>query len=124
LIIHLDTSILIDEFAQPGQPRLGNAIREGHRLTLAAIVLYEWLRRSRSIEEISLQRALFPETTLATFGAETARIAARIYGAMPRARSREIDIAIAAAAIEHGAWLWTVNTEDFHDIPGVTLYRG
>ena len=37
-------------------------------------------------------------------------------------RGREIDLAIAACAIEQNAILWTLNPEDFHDVPGLTLY--
>jgi predicted nucleic acid-binding protein len=40
-----------------------------------------------------------------------------------RARGREIDVAIAACAIEHGATLWTLYPSDFRDIPGLSLYR-
>jgi predicted nucleic acid-binding protein len=39
-----------------------------------------------------------------------------------RPRRREIDITVAACAIEHGAALWTLNTSDFEDIPGLRLY--
>jgi predicted nucleic acid-binding protein len=52
------------------------------------------------------------------------RIAAEIFREVKRPRFRQIDIAIAASAIEHDAWLWTLNLEDFEDIPGLTLYRG
>ena len=38
--------------------------------------------------------------------------------------NRNTLVAIAACAIEHGAALWTLNPEDFQDIPGLTLYRG
>ncbi len=124
MTVHVDTSVLIEEFAQPGQARLRTAVREGHRLTMCTVALYEWLRRTRSSAEIDLQRAFFPEAMLAAFGVETARVAARVYRSLKRGRSREIDIAIAAAAIEHDAWLWTLNPEDFEDIPGLTLYRG
>jgi predicted nucleic acid-binding protein len=40
---------------------------------------------------------------------------------IPRARSREIDLAIAATPMVRDAALWTLNTEDFQDIPGLKL---
>ena len=37
------------------------------------------------------------------------------------ARSREIDLAIAATAISRDIPLWTLNRRDFEDIPGLRL---
>ena len=42
-------------------------------------------------------------------------------GQVSRARSREMDLAIAACAITQDAALWTLNEEDFRDIPGLKL---
>lgn len=33
-----------------------------------------------------------------------------------------MDIAIAACALEHGAHVWTLNPDDFRDMPGLKLY--
>jgi predicted nucleic acid-binding protein len=33
-----------------------------------------------------------------------------------------MDIAIAACALEHGAYLWTLNTADFKGMSGLKLY--
>ena len=44
-----------------------------------------------------------------------------LYRRLRRPRHREIDLAIAACAIVHGAELWTLNPQDFRDIPGLTL---
>jgi predicted nucleic acid-binding protein len=52
-----------------------------------------------------------------------ALLAAEIYTTINRPRGREIDIAIAACAIAHGAQLWTVNKVDSKDIPGLKLLR-
>jgi predicted nucleic acid-binding protein len=38
-----------------------------------------------------------------------------------RPRGRDLDLAIAACAIEHDAVLWTASTRDFDDIPGLRL---
>jgi predicted nucleic acid-binding protein len=32
-----------------------------------------------------------------------------------------VDLAIAACAIVHGAALWTLNPQDFKDVPGLEL---
>jgi predicted nucleic acid-binding protein len=38
-----------------------------------------------------------------------------------RPRGREIDLAIAAHAISRDATLWTLDVEDFADIPSLSL---
>ena len=48
-------------------------------------------------------------------------MAARLYQQVRRARSREIDLAIAACAITREIPLWTLNRKDFDDIPGLVL---
>jgi len=58
------------------------------------------------------------------FGAEEARAAGSIYQRVRRARTREVDIAIAACAVQYGAALWTLKEAAVHDIPGLTLYSG
>jgi predicted nucleic acid-binding protein len=60
---------------------------------------------------------LFPATESIPFGSAEALVAADSYRKIKRARGREIDIAIAACAVVHGAQLWTLNPADFKDIP-------
>ena len=126
MTIHLDTSVVIDAITGPRRalPAIRTAGEAGHRLTLSPIALFEWLRGPRAINELRDQGLMFPDAGVAPFGVDAARIAAQIYRTLKRPRSREIDIAIAACAIEHGAVLWTLNRGDFDDIPGLTLYRG
>lgn len=124
MIIHLDTSLLVDGISGSGGSRLRQAAEAGHILTFSTIVLFEWVRGPRTEEELALQATLFPESSIATFGIDAARTAARVYRSVKRPRSRGFDIAIAACAIEHGAALWTLNPQDFRDIPGLTLYPG
>ena len=45
-----------------------------------------------------------------------------MYRSLKRARGRDMDIALAACAIEHRARFWTLNPEDFRDLPGLELY--
>jgi predicted nucleic acid-binding protein len=44
------------------------------------------------------------------------------YGQFAGPAGREVDIAIGACAITYEAQLWTLNTADFKDIPGLRLY--
>ena len=97
------------------------ALQEGERLVLATLVLYEWLRGPRLPEELAAQEALFPARMAIPFGVEESTRAAALYRTVPRARGREIDLAIAACAITWDARLWTLNVDDFRDIPGLLV---
>ena len=66
---------------------------------------------------------MFPAHTALPFGSAEAVIAARLYRHSLARASGMIDIAIAATALAHEAALWTVNTPDFRDIPGLRLYE-
>jgi predicted nucleic acid-binding protein len=122
-MIHVDTSALIA--ALTGRHTAALALRgfisDGIRLGISTPVLYEWLRGPRVPEELSAQELLVPKRTAHPFGLDEAVLAADLYRRMKRPRQREIDIAIAACAISAGASLWTLNPEDFVDIPGLTL---
>jgi predicted nucleic acid-binding protein len=96
-------------------------IEQGERLALSTLVLYEWLRGPRTREELRAQEALFPGTEAVPFGAREAAFAADAYRKMRRPSGREIDLAIGACAIAHGAALWTLNRVDFADIVGLGL---
>ncbi|PYN31814.1 MAG: hypothetical protein DMD98_15650 [Candidatus Rokuibacteriota bacterium] len=125
-MIHLDTSILVD--ALSGSRRSARALRKtierGERVTLSALVLYEWRRGPRVPEELTAQEALFPNESSVAFGWQEAALAAELYRGIARPRGREIDLAIAACALAHGAEFWTLNPQDFRDVPGLTLFAG
>jgi predicted nucleic acid-binding protein len=122
MIVHLDTSVLISAVGGPAGPALRQVIADRHRLQLSVLVLYEWLRGPRTEAELELQDALLPTEEAIAFGAAEAHRAAQLYSAVKRARGREIDLAIAACAIVHGAALWTMNKRDFADVPGLRLF--
>lgn len=123
MIVHLDTSVVVEAFAgsRPGFPRLTDIVRAGHRLTMCTLAMYEWLRGPRTADELDVQQAIIPAESLCVFGPAEAARAASIYRAVRRPRGRDADLAIAACAIEHDAALWTANARDFDDIPGLRL---
>jgi predicted nucleic acid-binding protein len=123
-MIALDTSVLVDALTGPRRSAaaLRGAIEEGERLLLPSLVLYEWLRGPRRAEELAAQEALLPREEAIAFGAEEAAVAARLYAEVAKPRGREVDLAVAAVAVAHGARLWTLNPGDFEDLPGLELY--
>lgn len=122
-MILLDTSVLIDSLCGPKRsaPALRAAIERGERILLPTLVLYEWLRGPRQPEELAAQEALFPNARAVPFTSDEAATAARLYGEVVHPRGREIDLAIAACAIQWEAELWTLNPDDFEDIPDLRL---
>jgi predicted nucleic acid-binding protein len=124
MIVHLDTSVLVD--ALTGGRRsfaaLERTVARGHVMATSALALYEWLRGPRTPEELDDQEALIPSADARGFGPAEAARAAALYRTVKRARGRDMDIAIAACAMEHGAHVWTLNPDDFKDMPGLKLY--
>src|SRR5262249_50676113 len=110
-----------------GPRRSARALRgvfeRGERASLSTLVLYEWLRGPRRDAEVAQQETLFPREQAQPFGPREAALAADLYRAVARARQREFDLAVAACALTSGATLWTLNTEDFRDIPGLDLFQ-
>jgi predicted nucleic acid-binding protein len=123
VIVHVDTSALVDALTgtRRSLDRLIDLTDEGHRLTFSTLVLYEWLRGPRTRAELAAQESLFPSEQVVEFGAPEAAAAARLYKQVPHPRGRELDLAVAASALVNGAAIWTLNTADFRDIPGLSL---
>jgi predicted nucleic acid-binding protein len=119
----IDTSALVDALTGPRRSldALERLFAEGHRLAISSIVLYEWLRGPRTRTELAVQEDLFPPESAAMFGSDEAALAARLYKTVPRARGREIDLAIAACALTSNAQLWTLHPADFRDVPGLRV---
>lgn len=122
-MIHLDSSALVASLCGPrtAAPALRAFVRDGIRLGVSTLVLYEWWRGPRRDEELRDQEALLPRQTAFAFGLEEALVASELYRRLRRPRHREIDLAIAACAMVHDAALWTLNPRDFSDIPGLKL---
>ena len=91
-------------------------------MAISVIVLFEWLRGPRSEAELTAQEEILPAADAVPLTPADAVIAAQFYRRASRGRGREADFAIAATAARHEATLWTLNTADFRDIPGVRLY--
>lgn len=123
MIVHLDTSALVDALTGPRRSldRLTTLVQEEHRIGVSTIVLYEWLRGPRTPAELAVQEELFPREAAVAFGTAEAHTAAQLYKRLKRARGHEIDLAIAACALTSGASLWTLNRTDFQDIPDLRV---
>ena len=126
MLIHLDTSVLVESFAgaRKSMPAVLKATAAGEVVTFSTLVLYEWLRGPRENRELDAVERFFAGEFLPALAEREARAAATLYRNLTGSRRRHADIAIAACAIENGAALWTLNPKDFEDIPGLTLYRG
>jgi predicted nucleic acid-binding protein len=124
MLIHLDTSLLVDAFTGPRRSlvRLRAATASAEVISFSTLVLYEWHRGPRTDSEKGAVDAFFDLESLPVFGGTEAKRAAELYRHLKRARRRQADLAIAACALESGAALWTLNRADFEDIPGLTLF--
>jgi len=124
-VILLDTSVLVDAFtgARRSAPARRRAFESGERLGLTTLVLYEWRRGPRRAAELAAQESLWPSRSAVVFGAAEAAKAAELYRSARGTRGREIDLAIAACAICCDARLWTLNVDDFRDVPGLEMFR-
>lgn len=122
-MIVIDTSALIDSLCgrRHSLRNLRALIASHEQIALSALVLYEWLRGPRRPEELVDQEELFPREQSIVFGSPEAAVAADLYRKVRNPRGRELDLAIAATAIVREAALWTLNREDFNDIPGLRL---
>jgi predicted nucleic acid-binding protein len=122
-LVIIDTSALIASLSGPRKslPALRQLLEQRQRIVLTTIILYEWLRGPRTPRELSDQEDLFPAESAVSFGNQEALLAADLYKRVRRARGREIDLAIAACAMAREASLWTLNREDFSDVPGLVL---
>jgi predicted nucleic acid-binding protein len=125
MLVHLDTSVLVDAFTGPRRSlsRVGAATTDGHVLAFCALVEYEWLRGPRTEQEVETVRRFFGDRSVVAFGVREARTASALYRQVKRARGRQADLVVAACALENNARLWTLNEKDFADVPGLTLYQ-
>jgi predicted nucleic acid-binding protein len=123
VIIHIDTSALVDALTGPRRSldTLIGLVEAEHRINISAPVLYEWLRGPRTRADLRIQEELMPSWDVAIFGVVEAQLAAKLYTSVVKPRGREIDLAVAACALANRAALWTLNHEDFHDLEALRL---
>jgi predicted nucleic acid-binding protein len=123
VIVHLDTSALIDALTGPRRslPQLRSLIADAHPIAISSLVYYEWKRGPRTHAELAAQESVLPSEAVVAFDGRAAAAAASLCRRVRQPRGREIDLAIAACAVTHGAAIWTLNTADFADIPGLIL---
>jgi predicted nucleic acid-binding protein len=123
VIIHIDTSALVDALTGPRRSldTLIGLVEAEHRINISAPVLYEWLRGPRTRADLGIQEELMPSWDVAVFGVVEAQLAAKLYASVVRPRGREIDLAVAACALANRAALWTLNRRDFHDLEALRL---
>ena len=124
-MIVIDTSVLVDSFtgARRSLHLLGDLLDRGERVIMTSIVLYEWLRGPRVRQELVDQEDIFRSASVVAFDMTDAARAADIYKRVRSPRGREIDLAIAAMALNRDAAVWTLNPIDFGDIPNLRLIR-
>ncbi|MGQ0734979.1 MAG: type II toxin-antitoxin system VapC family toxin [Acidobacteriota bacterium] len=125
MTVHLDTSVLVDALTGPRRSlaSLERTVGAGHVIAITTLALFEWLRGPRTHDELDDQERLLPSAEARSFGPAEALRAAQISRRLRRPRGRDMDIAIAACAVEHAARLWTLNPADFRDLPGLELYE-
>ena len=76
----------------------------------------------RSAGRAGRQRPCVASSSAAPFGPAEAVLAVEPDRTLVRARSRALDLAIAACAITREAELWTLDPRDFSDIPRLRLH--
>ena len=123
MIVHVDTSALVDALTGPKRslPRLRQIVSDGHRIAVSSIVLFEWWRGPRDQTELAAQEALLPREAAVPFTDVEAALAAELYRTLGKTKGREIDLAIGAAAMTQHAAIWTLNPQNFRDIPGLQV---
>ena len=89
MLIHLDTSVLVDAFtgSRRALSHVAAATSAGHVIAFCALVQYEWLRGPRASGEDEAVRRFFGDDAIVAFGfgSREAETAAALYRRVKRA---------------------------------------
>jgi len=107
------------------------ARQSGDPLCVSTVTQMEvWEGVHRATDPATMEReyeTFFADLTILPFDSDVAKRAAKLRYDLRqqsiRTRERAIDLQVAATALFHGLELVTYNTQDFDDIPGLSLYR-
>ncbi len=127
----LDTTVLSPYFAGNPQARLflRQLAPDGFAVSiLSYLEAYQGVIENADPEKaVRRFNAFFRTAQILPISPAVARRCAEIRSALKRQgknpRKRAFDLVIAATALEHGLEVVTHNTQDFADIPGLTLHR-
>lgn len=116
-LILLDTNVLIYL-----SKSLGSVIKQAeelrtfhHSFATSALCWAEFLNGERDHKVIDLMLLVIEERII-ELNRESAELAARLFNAHNRPRSKWIDYMIAATALSNNAELWTANVSDFQSL--------
>lgn len=115
-MIHFDTNALIylPQWARDGHPVVGR-VAAGEPAAACSAVWYEYLCGPLAEGEAALARA-FLQGRIQPVGEEDAQLAAELFNATGRKRTRRTDTLIAACAIRADAEFVTANEADFKSL--------
>ena len=124
--VHLDTDFLIKAASVAAEERehLFALLETDTPVGMSAIAWYEFARGPRTPEQIAIASLIIEEDDIVSFDAAAALEAAETFRRLGSPRRRANDIAIGTVAAVCGAVLWTLNPDDFTDVPELDVGPG
>lgn len=121
--VHLDADFLVKAAATacPERVLLLQLAEQDAPIGMSAIAWYEFVRGPRTPEQLALAGAIIDDEDVVAFDAAIAQAAAETFRRLGSPRRRANDIAIGTTAAAEGAVLWTLNRDDFADVPELEL---
>jgi predicted nucleic acid-binding protein len=127
----VDSNVVIDHLAEVPEASqfLDRFVQDGIVISIVTYMeAFQGVVRSEHPKEASEKFHAFAERVLILLfsfvvAERCARLRETLRSQNKRVKSRALDLIIAATALEYGLTLVTKNTEDFKDIPDLTLYQ-
>ncbi len=123
-IVLLDTCILIDYFRkqEKSKTRLLQIVDEFELLCISSITVFE-IYAGATLIQLPFWEVLLEKTTILNLDAQTAHVAVRVLQQMKQKRKsiEKADLFIAAAAMNAGIPMATLNRKHFEHIDGLKL---